>query len=416
MLPLSLFAQKKALFLGNSYTFYNQMPSMVVDIALSLEDTLIVDSNTPGGAKLQDHAQTGSTSMQKIQLQEWDVVVIQAQSQEPSFPPFQVQEDTYPYAEILVNAIRDNHQCSDPMFFMTWGRKNGDNVNGQFYPIISTYEGMQQRLRESYLEMGNDNDALIAPVGMAWQQIVEQHPDIELYTADESHPSIFGSYLAACVFYSMLFEKSCLNPLTFVPETISQDVATTIQSVASSTVLDSTEVWNMFYVQSIDTNQINNTTYEFSVEATHYDSLSWFFESGQYADQPSANHTFTQQGDYEVILTLTANDGCKDKSFSFDISVDSLINDSSVAIVVPQNEGASYTIYPTLVNRYITIEGTELGTHLSVYDYQGKVVLQKVVFGNEKERVELAELPKGQYILRISNKEHNSTFKLLKYD
>ena len=161
LLPLSIFAQSyDVLFLGNSYTFYNQMPNMVSEIATSMGDTVVAESNTPGGWKLEQHAQAGSSSLQKITEKQWDFVVIQGQSQEPSFPPYQVAEETYPDAEILVNAIEDNYECTEPIFYMTWGRKNGDNINGQQYPIISTYLGMQQRVRESYLEMGIDNEAI----------------------------------------------------------------------------------------------------------------------------------------------------------------------------------------------------------------------------------------------------------------
>ena len=82
----------------------------------------------------------------------WDFVVIQAQSQEPSFPPSQVATQTYPYAQILVDSIAANDSCTEPVFFMT--RKNGDANNASFYPILGTYLGMQWRLRQSYLEMG----------------------------------------------------------------------------------------------------------------------------------------------------------------------------------------------------------------------------------------------------------------------
>ena len=413
-LPLSVFAQKKALFLGNSYTYYNQMPSIVVDIANSLGDSLIVDSNTPGGAKLVDHAQNGSASMVKIQQEQWDAVIIQAQSQEPSFSPFQVQEDTYPYAEILVDAVIANNQCSDPIFFMTWGRKHGDTINGAFYPIISTYEGMQQRLRESYLEMGDDNEAMVSPVGMAWHQIIQQHPDIELYSGDGSHPSIHGSYLSACVFYSMLFEKSCENPLSFVSNGISQEDATTIQSIASNTVLDSTELWNMFYVQSVDTNQLSQTTFEFEVEATYYDSLNWYFEPGQNDQQANTSHTFSQQGDYEVVLTIYANGGCKEKVFSYDISVDSMSNDSSVVITMPLSDSQLVTVYPTPANRYIDVEGIDSETSIKLYDIQGRLILSQLVNGNKKERIELGNLSKGTYFLEIANKESANTYKTIK--
>ena len=74
--------------------------------------------------------------MQKIQQEQWDAVIIQAQSQEPSFPPLQVQEDTYPYAELLVDTVEIIIRVGS--YFLWREEKNGDNDNGQFYPIIST--------------------------------------------------------------------------------------------------------------------------------------------------------------------------------------------------------------------------------------------------------------------------------------
>ena len=94
---------------------------------------------------------------------------------------------------------------------MTWGRENGDSQNCASYPPICTYEGMQDRLTESYTEMAQNNESLLAPIGIAWKDIREQHPEINLYSSDGSHPSIQGSYLAACVFYAILFDDSATN-------------------------------------------------------------------------------------------------------------------------------------------------------------------------------------------------------------
>ena len=60
--------------------------------------------------------------------------------------------------EILVDSIELIFSCTEPLFFMTWGRKYGDQQNCQFYPPICTLCGYKQRLRESYLEMSFDNN------------------------------------------------------------------------------------------------------------------------------------------------------------------------------------------------------------------------------------------------------------------
>src|SRR6056297_3672970 len=109
LLSFTLFGQEKtALFLGNSYTYSNGgVPQMTGEIAASLNDTLITDQNTPGGYTLQQHSEN-ATSLSKIAAQNWDFVVLQEQSQMPSFPPAQVEADVYPYAEILCDSIYTN--------------------------------------------------------------------------------------------------------------------------------------------------------------------------------------------------------------------------------------------------------------------------------------------------------------------
>ena len=108
-IPIFVFSQqtKEVLFVGNSYTFYNDLPNMVKQIALSFGDTLIYDQNTPGGATLQMHS-TNTQTLSKISQQQWDNVIIQCQSQEPSFSPSQVSNDVFPYAQILIDSIESN--------------------------------------------------------------------------------------------------------------------------------------------------------------------------------------------------------------------------------------------------------------------------------------------------------------------
>jgi hypothetical protein len=233
---------KKVLFIGNSYTYYNQLPVLIDNLANANGNDIIHDSSTPGGYSLSQHA-GNATTLNKIKAQDWDYVVIQAQSQEPSFSPGQVASNTYPSASILNDSILANNPCTEPLFFMTWGRKNGDASNCAAYPPICTYDGMQQRLRESYLEMALVNIASSAPVGVAWKTVRDLYPLIELYNPDESHPSLAGSYLAACVFYASIFRESAVGN-TFI-STLDSLTAFRLQTIASATVLDSLSLWHI---------------------------------------------------------------------------------------------------------------------------------------------------------------------------
>lgn len=231
-----------ALFLGNSYTSVNNLPLMIANLANSGGDTLEYDSNVPGGATFQHHA-TNSLSLNKINSRNWDFVILQAQSQEPSFPPYQVNIQTLPYAIKLNELIIKNDSCTKVVFYETWGRKFGDASNCAGYPPVCTYIGMQDRLKESYKLFADTCKAIMAPVGEAWRKSIASDPALELYSADQSHPSLEGSYLTACVFYEVLYGKSVVgNSYT---AGLLNTPAAFLQQIAHDVVNDSLGLWNI---------------------------------------------------------------------------------------------------------------------------------------------------------------------------
>ena len=130
LLPYLIFSQtvRRVLFLGNSYTFVNDLPQLTANFSQAAGDSLIFDSNTPGGYSLQQHS-VNQTTLTKIALGNWDFVVLQEQSQMPSFPLSQVLVEVFPYAKKLDSLIKAANPCTQTIFFMTWGRKNGDSYN-----------------------------------------------------------------------------------------------------------------------------------------------------------------------------------------------------------------------------------------------------------------------------------------------
>ena len=326
-LPFATFGQSyDVLFLGNSYTSFNNLPQLVSDIANSMGDTVNFDSNTPGGATFNAHS-TNATTLSKISQNEWDFVVLQAQSQEPSFSPGQVANDVYPYAQILIDSIAQNSSCTEPLFYMTWGRKYGDQQNCVAYPPICSYEGMQDRLRKSYLEMANTHNASVSPVGIAWKNAMALDSNIELYTTDNSHPSLLGSYLAACTFYSSIFKKSSVGSSSTAG--IDSATAVFLQTVASSTVLDSLSAWNIFNADF--SNVVNGNTVTMTNTSSNYENLLWDFGDGSQSTDTDPTHIYTASGNYTIILTAYNNDDCfiDSSTASIQISIPTGINQSS---------------------------------------------------------------------------------------
>ena len=318
-LPLLIIAQQKkeVLFIGNSYTYVNDLPNLVKQIALSFGDTLVHESSTAGGSNFNAHS-TNAQTLNKINQQQWDYVVLQAQSQELSFSPFQVASDSYPYAEVLVDSIYANSSCTEPLFFMTWGRKYGDQQNCQSYPPICTYLGMQQRLRESYLEMAFNNSASCAPVGMAWKASIAIDSTINLYSPDNSHPSIYGSYLTACTFYASIFKKSALGS-SYWPNAIDSATAYSLQQIGSNTVLDSLAVWNIFNADF--SFQQYNDSISFINLSSNYKNVVWDFGDGITLFDVNPTHVYNTSGVYTISLSVFTNAGCLLDTLSASVTV-----------------------------------------------------------------------------------------------
>lgn len=298
----------QVLFIGNSYTGANNLPQLFSDLSLSLGDSVFVDTYNPGGYTFEMHVVDANT-IAKINSRPWDFVVLQEQSQRPSFPPAQVAMDVYPYARQLDSLILLNNPCTETVFYMTWGRKYGDQGNCAFWPPVCTFLGMQEELRNSYVQMANDNAALVAPVGRAWQSSWIQDSSINLWSSDNSHPSIEGSYLTACVFYETILRKSCVNA-SFI-STVTNPNALFLQQVAHQIVVDSLSTWKIgsYDVNSAFSFVANGLQVQFTDQSVNSTSVSWDFGDGSTSLLLQPTHTYLQAGTYSVNLISLGNCG-----------------------------------------------------------------------------------------------------------
>ena len=307
------------LFVGNSYIYSNDLPGMLNSLTTSLGDEITYDSKTNGGFTFNSHLNDPQTHV-KIKNKPWDVVVLQGQSQEPSFPYAQVNTNTLPQAVQLADSVYANRYCSNAMYFMTWGRENGDPQ----WDSINTFYKMNDRLRLAYLRIMDSAQASVSPVGSAWRYVRDNDPTIQLYFGDGSHPSVAGTYLAACTFYASLFRKSPVG--ASYTAGLDPSVAAFLQSAAEITVLDSLELWRLrsneeiaiagFNFQQNDANvQFNNTSWR----ATDF---SWDFGDGNTSNEVSPQHVYTAPGIYEA--QLIAMNECGDDTIS--VTVEVLVN------------------------------------------------------------------------------------------
>ena len=297
--------QTSVLFVGNSYVYTNDLPQMTANVASSMGDSMTWSSNTPGGCTLGQHCT--NQSMTLIQQGGWDFVVLQEQSQYPSFPQWQVEAEVFPYAARLVDSVYAANPCGEPMFYMTWGRRDGDQQNATSFPVLGTYEGMDSMLYERYMQMAADNDASVCPVGRVWRYLRANYPEIELYQSDGSHPSVAGTYAAACAFAVMFFGDDPTQ-IAFAPTSLDPHIAETIRAAVHEVVYLQRERWRRPMPQAavvlVGSNGLEATL---MAHVLYADSLAWDFGDGTTVTTTDSivTHTYADSGSYTVTLVAT---------------------------------------------------------------------------------------------------------------
>jgi hypothetical protein len=210
----------KVLFVGNSFTYYNNsLHNHYRRLVSAGKHTFTKTSRarimTISGGHLPEH-EGGFQKM--VASDDWDVVVMQGHSLGP------ISEAT---AAAFQQAARDyaaivRHSGARPVFFMTWAYTGKPEMTAQ--------------LDAAYSSIGAELDAQVVPVGLAFAVVTEERPDIALRIADARHPTLAGTYLAACTFYATLFAESP-EGLEYTAG-LDANVASYLQRVAWKTVND----------------------------------------------------------------------------------------------------------------------------------------------------------------------------------
>ena len=271
------------LMYGNSYTSQNSLHTILEELGVTNAEAL-----TGGGMRFDDHWNNVNTSghswnntLRNSNLN-WDYVILQDQSQIPGF-----NRSTTSWIEdkdaaiLLANEIES--ESSESVLMMTWGRRNGDVTNPTIY---SNFTMMQDRIEDGYIDFRDNmtvqgRDVWIAPVGLAFKHI---HDSIQnsganpisststfygLYSADGSHPSLSGSYLAACVIYATLTGETPVGSNDSV--SLSNSLKLELQQAAANTVFNETSHLSYPWENS----SLGGTSVPRTVPSQGLDASSW---------------------------------------------------------------------------------------------------------------------------------------------
>jgi len=190
-LGVSLFSKGQSddidvLFVGNSYTYFWNLPQNVHLLAESQDISINTRQSTSGGRTLEHHWNRNRNLATKdiISEGEFDIVVIQNHSMRALTKP----DSMLFYGEQFGRLIKKSG--AKTYIYSTWSRK--------FDPyMVKTISRVDSLLAKNI-------GATIVPAGLTWAKAMHMRPDLPLYEDDNSHPSPLGTYLNACLFYSVI--------------------------------------------------------------------------------------------------------------------------------------------------------------------------------------------------------------------
>jgi PKD repeat protein len=325
---------------------------------------------------------------------------LQEQSQLPSFPDNQVETDLFPYAHILDSIINVYNTCGETVFYMTWGRKNGDATNCPVWPPVCTYEGMDSLLNLRYRMMADSNHAILSPVGAVWHYVRQHFPAIELYQSDESHPSVAGTYLAACTFYTTMYRKDPSHIQFY--STVSKPEALNIQSAVKLIVFDSLMNWHIgeydfphahYNFALTSSNQIT-----FANTSANANSYSWDFGDGSNSTLTNPVHQYLNSGSYNVRL-IAAN------CYKIDTLIQT-VNVIGTSVATQLNQVLNWSFYPNPAATSLTLNLSFKGNlEYKIFNYEGNEI-RNGRLENTVRKIDISSLSRGIYVIRLTGKDN----------
>jgi len=197
----------RVLFIGNSFTARNDLPGLIAQLAaargIEIEHALL----SIGGASLRTHWNKGEART-AIERGKFDYVVLQEQSTLPIKKAARMRENVLLFDQTIRAA------GARTVLYMTWARKHMPEK--------------QKVLSDAYLSLGREISAIVVPVGDVWWRFIAKHDSPPLHDKDQSHPTLAGSYLAACVFLKTLFGQSPVG-IEFSPSGLAAEDVNVLQ-------------------------------------------------------------------------------------------------------------------------------------------------------------------------------------------
>jgi hypothetical protein len=194
-------SNKNILFVGNSYLYYNDslhnhVKRMAIERFPSYEEKFIYKSSTIGGARSWHHNFKHLLESKNLGVNEsFDLLILQGGSAEPLSKNSRV---------IFKNTVKEVNEIAKG-----YGTKLALYMTHAYVAPDKRYEvNMINKISSLYINAAKENNVKVIPVGIGFENAYKENPNIQLHNLDGTHPSLLGTYLAACIVYGVLYDDS----------------------------------------------------------------------------------------------------------------------------------------------------------------------------------------------------------------
>ncbi|MGB0915199.1 MAG: T9SS type A sorting domain-containing protein, partial [Crocinitomicaceae bacterium] len=330
----------------------------------------------------------------------WDFIVLQPGSNESPGYSYPINE-TLERGRTLIDSIYKFNPCTQVLFYEisygVWGNSAADLV---------TYNNTMDLIRPNLEQLADSTESFFAPVGEAFRAKWNNDLNDILWGGyGDIHPNAKGSYIAACTFYSSIFQKQVVN--SNITSGIPANEALAIRNHTDTIVLNNLNDWRInTYTPTVNFDMdINDLEITFINNSQNYDSLLWDFNNGSFSSLDSPLHSYNTGGEFNVSLSIFKN-GCE-YSITQNLTLSSASN-------YEINKNKDIFFSPNPAKHYIKLHGPlENKIKVVVLNSMGKEV--NVTF---QKTLDVSRLPEGIYFIQVYSENGEQIFqdKWLKQD
>lgn len=299
--------QKNILFIGNSITYFNDMPIIFRDMANNKGKNVSTDMYAPGGTGFVNHVDDNAV-YDKFRSKIWDAVVLQPGSSESAGASWPINT-TIQRGQKLVDSIKKYSPCAKIFLYqIPYGVKSTDGLAGDY----DNYQTVQTKIKDSITKLTDGLRLQMVPAGECARMHYTAQQNLLLHsTFNDIHPNLNGSYLVAAAMFTTIFQEPISGCTSY--SGVTQANAEYFQGIADQVVLLNKPQWriNSNNLHSEFSYIQNNATITFSNLSTNYTSLEWDFGDLTTSTENNPTHTFTSNGVFTVKLKVT-NNGCEE--------------------------------------------------------------------------------------------------------